>query len=89
MRNFLSVVAACAFIAMPVSIVAQPDSQPADARQDAAGGNADQDKASKKKICKRIQSMGSRFSEKVCMTKAEWDAQENNAQDNAREERKR
>ena len=41
-----------------------------------------------KKICKRIKNVGTRFSEKVCLTKEQWDSQRDQTQDAAREARR-
>lgn len=89
MRNFLCLAAAGALASLSTVSVAQPLQDQADAKEQSSDEDADKDdaKADKKKICKRVQSMGSRFSKKVCMTKAQWDAQREGAQDAAREER--
>lgn len=47
----------------------------------------EQAEAKEKKICKRIRSMGSRFSEKVCLSKAQWQAERNGTQDEIRDNR--
>ncbi len=93
-----SILAAAGLIAFaPVSIAAQEAQQAessAEAKENTQNESRQDErqegetpKAKEKKVCKSIRSMGSRFSEKVCMTKSEWDAQREGTQDNIREKR--
>lgn len=93
-----SILAAAGLIAFaPLSIAAQ-EAQQAESSAEAKDQMQEESrqqqrqesetpKAKDKKVCKSIRSMGSRFSEKVCMTKAEWDAQRKGTQDNIRDNR--
>lgn len=87
MRNFLCLAAASALVSLPVTAIAMQEQADAGERSSQENDKKEEAKDAKKKICKRVQSMGSRFSEKVCMTRAEWDAQRENAQDAARDKR--
>jgi hypothetical protein len=90
MRKFLCLAAAGALVSLPITTAAVPLQEQADAGDQSSeqSGEKEQAKADKKKkICKRIKSMGSRFSEKVCMTKDQWEAQREGAQDAARDKR--
>lgn len=97
MKKF-SVLAAAGMIALaPLSLGAQEAqqaksgteeaSEASDSEGEARKDESEQAEAKEKKICKRIRSMGSRFSEKVCMTRAEWDAQRKSTQDGIRDSR--
>lgn len=97
MKKF-SVLAAAGMIALaPLSLGAQEAQQSkagAEEASEASGSEgearkdeSEQDEAKDKKICKRIRSMGSRFSEKVCLTRAQWDAERRNTQDGIRDKR--
>lgn len=90
MRKFTSLAAASALATLSTVSLAQPVQEQSGSKNessDESGEKEEQKADDNKKICKRIQSMGSRFSKKVCMTKAQWDAQREGAQDAARDER--
>lgn len=95
MKKF-SVLAAAGMLALaPLSLGAQEAQQAKPGTEEAGEASegearkdeSEQAEAKEKKICKRIRSMGSRFSEKVCMTRAEWDSQRKSTQDGIRDSR--
>jgi len=96
MKRILTLAAACAVFTLPASLAAAPESdnpkEQTEAKkqgENAAKEDAKDDADGDRKICRRIKEVGTRFSQKVCMTKDEWRAQWSGAQDAVREERDR
>ena len=87
-------VAAFVFAASPAAFAAQANPEQESEQEVAAtkekqdSEKREADEADKKKICKRIKNMGSRFSQKVCMTRAEWDAEHRGTQDSIRDSKR-
>ncbi len=97
MKKFSVLAAACMIAIAPLSLGAQEAQQAKDGAEEASETSdsegetrkeeGEQAQAKEKKICKSIRSMGSRFTEKVCMTRAQWDAERRNTQDGIRDKR--
>ena len=89
-RYLIASTALC--VSAPVATFAQessvPTDQPGTAPTADDGERAEKDADKAKKICKRITKMGTRFSEKVCMTEAQWAAERQATQDSIRDSRR-
>jgi hypothetical protein len=66
----IATLAAALIVSMPAT--AQGNSQAAAAAATASAGQAAKASSEEKKICKRIETSGTRMWERVCLTKEEW-----------------
>lgn len=92
MKRTLIFAGACAAFALPASLAAAPESNNPKEQTEAKTQDekdAKEEAKEERKICRRIREVGTRFSEKVCMTKDEWKEQMSGAQDTVREGRDR
>lgn len=89
-RYLIASTALC--IAAPVALHAQETAVQGDQAEAAAtahdGEEAGKGDKKAKKICKRITKMGSRFSEKVCLTEAQWEAERRGTRDSIQDDRR-
>lgn len=91
-RQLVLPIALC--VTAPSAVIAQEASNPSEqdgtsaAVEDDSQESTSEDAEKTKKVCKRVTNMGSRFSEKVCMTASQWEAERRANRDAMRDSRR-